>query len=136
MPVAKLTGRTGESEKINEHHVDLNKSIDDVQTPNSLFKKQSNLFRDIQMKQTMENTIDDLHRKSHQCPTFRTNICTSTQNNRIFVFPLDRLFTDNRIAHHHNQSYQYQRQVRVQLGRILLLKAFYHLLAKERKAFY
>ena len=120
----------------NEHHVDLNKSTNDVQSQNPLFKKQSNLFRDIQMKQTMENTIDDLHRKSHQCPTFRTNICTSTQNNRIFVFPLDRLFTDNRIAHHHNQSYQYQRQVRVQLGRILLLKAFYHLLAKERKAFY
>ena len=96
-------------------------------------KKQSNLFRDIQIKQTVENTIDDLHRKSHQCPTFRTNICTSTQNNRIFVFPLDRLFTDNRIAHHHNSSYQYQRPVHVQLDKIVLPKAFYDLWAKEEK---
>ena len=43
------------------------------------------------MKQTMENTIDNLHSKSHQCPTFRTNICTSTQNKQFFIF----LFTSS-----------------------------------------
>ena len=134
MPVAKLTGRTGESEKINEHHVDLNKSIDDVQTPNSLFKKQSNLFRDIQIKQTMENTINDLYSKSHQCPTFRTNICTSAPKPKILrtFLSLHIFFTDNRIAHHHNQSYRYRRQVHVRLDRIVSSRAFYDLLAKEK----
>ena len=37
----------------NEHHVDQNKSINDVQSQNPLFNNRSNLFRDIQIEQTM-----------------------------------------------------------------------------------
>ena len=53
----------------------------------------------------------------------------------ILRFSLGILFTDNKIAHHHNQSYQYQRQVHVRLDKIVLPKAFYDLLAKEEKTF-
>ena len=51
----------------------------------------------------------------------------------ILRFSLGILFTDNKIAHHHNQSYQYQRQVHVRLDKIVLPKAFYDLWAKEEK---
>jgi hypothetical protein len=40
------------------------------------------------------------------------------------------MFTDNKIEHHHNQSYQYQIQVHVQLDKTVQEKAFYDLLAK------